>query len=70
VDLVGFVDAGLAWTSTQAPTFTGGDRDWITSAGFGARFNLYGIVGEVDLVHPFQRPTRNLVWVFTFKTGF
>jgi hypothetical protein len=73
VDIVGFFDAGIAWTSTTTPSFGAGgagDRSWVSSAGVGARFNFFGIIGELDLVHPFQRPTRNLVWVFTFRTGF
>jgi len=70
VDVVGFVDSGVAWTSTATPKFAGGDRGWATSAGVGARFNLFGIIGELDLAHPFQRPTNKWVWVFTFKTGF
>jgi hypothetical protein len=70
VDIVGFFDAGVAWTNTTTPGFAGGTRNWATSAGVGARFNFFGIVGEVDLVHPFQRPTRNLIWVFTFTAGF
>jgi len=72
VDIVGFFDAGIAWTSTTTPSFgagRAGDRGWVSSAGVGARFNFFGIIGELDLVHPFQRPTRNLVWVFTFRTG-
>ena len=60
VDILAFVDAGVAWTSTTKPAFAGGNRTWAVSTGVGARFNLFGIVGEFDLAHPFDRPTAQV----------
>jgi hypothetical protein len=71
VDLVAFADAGLAWSSANALASVLEARQWVTSVGVGARFNLFGIViGEVDLVRPLNRPTRGWVWMFSFRSGF
>jgi hypothetical protein len=70
VDILGFVDSGVAWTSATKPTFAGGDRTWAVSTGVGARFSMFGIVGELDLAHPLDRPLNRWVWVFSLKSGF
>jgi hypothetical protein len=35
------------------------------------RLNLFGFaVGEVDYVHPFDRPDKKWLWQFSFTEGF
>jgi Tol biopolymer transport system component len=79
LDLVGFFDAGLAWSANQSETpltderawFLGGDREPLTSVGVGLRFNLLGFaIAEVDWVRPFQRPLRSGYITFGFNTAF
>ncbi len=70
-DLIGFYDAGVAWTANSQPTFMGGPRPLLTSAGVGLRVNLFGfLLGEVDYVDPFQRPGKGPYVSFGFNTGF
>jgi Tol biopolymer transport system component len=66
-ELAPFVDAGVAWTSRQAPRWhlssTDPGRIPVFSAGVSARVNLFGfLVGELFYAHPFQRPGRSWVW--------
>lgn len=78
IDLIGFFDAGVAWSSDQGQTsvneqafFFGGDRDLLTSAGAGLRVNLFGFaLGEVHWVHPFDRPDKGGHFQFAINTGF
>ncbi|HET8650508.1 MAG TPA: BamA/TamA family outer membrane protein, partial [Gemmatimonadales bacterium] len=71
IDMVFFGDAGVAWDSQSKPDFLGGNRQTVFSAGTGLRINLFGFaIGEVDLVHPFERPDRNWVWQFSLQPGF
>jgi outer membrane protein assembly factor BamA len=66
-----FGDAGMAWTGEDSPSFAGGDRTPVYSAGTGFRFNLFNFaVAEVNLVHPFDRPTKNWLWEFNLQPGF
>ncbi|HKJ91662.1 MAG TPA: hypothetical protein VJ957_00780 [Longimicrobiales bacterium] len=70
-DLVGFYDAGVAWTSDSQATFLGGPRPILTSAGIGLRVNLFGfLLGELDWVDPFQRSAKRMYLTFGFNTGF
>ncbi|MEZ5317493.1 MAG: BamA/TamA family outer membrane protein [Vicinamibacterales bacterium] len=71
VELMAFYDAGVAWTRDETPTFAGGDRSWVASAGFGARVNFLGFaVGEFNLAHPINRPGRGWIFVFNLRPGF
>ena len=78
IDLIGFFDAGLAWSSNLEGTgtneqafFFGGDRDLLTSAGAGLRVNLFGFaLGEVHWVYPFDRPDKGGHFQFAINTGF
>lgn len=71
LDLTIFGDGGIAWTRDIDPSFAGGDREPVFSAGAGFRFNLFGFaVAEVNLVRPFDRPARNWVWEFHLQPGF
>ena len=71
LDFTIFGDGGLAWDSNNEPSFSGGDRHPVFSAGAGFRFNLFGFaVAEVNLVRPFDRPAKNWIWEFNFQPGF
>ena len=71
LDFMLFGDGGLAWDSRNEPSITGGDRKPVFSAGAGLRFNLFGFaVLELDAVHPFDRPGKDLTWEVNFQPGF
>ncbi len=71
IDFLVFGDGGLAWDTQDRPSFAGGDRKPVFSAGTGLRINLFGFaVGEVDLVRPFDRPGKGWVWQFDLQQGF
>jgi hypothetical protein len=71
VDFIVFGDGGLAWDSNNEPSFAGGDRKPVFSAGAGLRINLLGFaVAEVNMVHPFDRPGKGVVWEFNLQPGF
>ena len=61
-----FIDAGEAWNSQQAPTFSTNQANFripVVSTGISARINLLGYaVIEGYVAHPFQRPGKN--WVY------
>lgn len=81
----GFFDAGSAWGKQQlqdgtiittSPTFRRGvegaldERGIVSSAGVGARVNLFGyFVVEAAYVKPFER-TRGWHWQFALQPGF
>jgi hypothetical protein len=66
-----FGDAGTAWTQGQRPTFAGGTRAPVASAGVAFRVNLLGAaVAQISIAHPFQRPDRRLVWQFSLAPSF
>lgn len=71
VELAIFGDAGVAWTRDESPSFAGGDREWVRSAGIALRFNAFGYaIGEIDYVRPLDRPGRGWVWQFNLTPGF
>jgi len=66
-----FADGGSAWNSGERPSFLGGNRQSVSSAGVSFRVNLFGFaVGQFDFARPFQRPERNWVWSFSLSPGF
>ena len=66
-----FADTGIAWTSAIRPSFAGGTRNFVSSAGFGLRANLFGFaIGEINLVRPLNRPGRGWMFVFALKQGY
>lgn len=66
VEVALFTDSGVAWTSGEKPSWLGGSRGGVASAGVASRVNLFGFaVGEFDAVRPFQRPGRG--WTFAFN---
>ncbi len=71
IELAFFGDAGLAWTSTEKPSFAGGDRDWVRSAGVALRANLLGFaIAEFDYVRPLDRSRKGWIWQFGLTPGF
>jgi len=71
VELFGFYDAGVAWTQAERPTFANGNRDWIASAGIGARVNVFGyVIAEFNLARPLVRPVTGWQFVFNLRPGF
>ncbi|MBI2535942.1 MAG: PD40 domain-containing protein [Gemmatimonadetes bacterium] len=76
IDLLGFYDAGVAWTARdrglcdtgQLQVFTG---CVVSSAGAGLRLNFLGFaIIEIDRVYPFYRPLKGGHWQFSFTPGF
>jgi Tol biopolymer transport system component len=71
IELFGFFDGGVAWTAQDEPRFTGGTRDFVSSAGFGARVNLLGfLITEFNMARPLNRPGRGWIFVFNLRPGF
>ncbi len=74
-DLVGFFDAGLAWTNASTPVFriSGGttERVPVFSAGAAVRINVLGaFVLQIYWAYPFQRPEKTEgEWGFFIGTG-
>lgn len=73
-ELVGFVDAGLAWDEENPPVLewhrASAERIPVFSSGVGARTNLMGfLVVEVYYVMPWQRPGRGAHWGFQIAPG-
>ena len=76
LELVGFADAGLAWTRRNNPfdllkwEIDGTGRMPVASAGTAARVNFLGyIVAEFYYAYPFQRPGRGAHFGFLFSPG-
>ncbi|HTD69615.1 MAG TPA: basic secretory protein-like protein [Gemmatimonadales bacterium] len=68
-----FADAGVAWTQAPGdkPTFLGGNRPGVSSAGVALRANLFGYaIGELDVVKPFQRPGKGWLIELNLIPGF
>jgi outer membrane protein assembly factor BamA len=68
-----FYDAGVAWTSTDGAKLFGGGgtRSLVRSAGVSFRLNLLGYaIGQMDVVHPFDRPQKNWMLRFSLTEGF
>jgi len=61
----------VTWNADQRPTFLGGSRDGVSSAGVAVRVNFFGIaVAQFDFARPFQRPQTGWVFQFTLAPGF
>ena len=66
-----FLDAGVAWNRGERPSFLGGDRDAVASAGVLLRLNLFGFaVAQFDVARPLRRAGRGWVFQFDFAPGF
>ncbi len=72
VELVGFFDAGVAWSKGDPlPLRSNALSDWVSSAGIGARVNLFGyIIAEFNMARPLNRPSRGWFFVFNLRPGF
>jgi Tol biopolymer transport system component len=71
VDVVAFMDAGVAWTSADKPAFLNGTRRLVRSVGGAARFNLFGLlVVELAASRPLDRPGHGLQWQVGIRQGF
>jgi hypothetical protein len=71
VDVVAFVDAGVAWTKMDRPQFLGGARRVVRSVGGAIRYNLLGILAvELSASHPFDRIERGVKWQLGVRQGF
>jgi hypothetical protein len=71
IEVAAFMDAGVAWTSENLPTFLGGTRQVVRSAGGAARINLFGFaILEFAISHPLDRPDRRLQWQIGLREGF
>jgi hypothetical protein len=71
IEMALFADAGMAWTSGTKPSFAGGDRQWVRSAGAALRVNVLGFaIAEFDYVRPLDRSRRGWLWQFGLTPGF
>ncbi len=71
IDFGAFYDAGFAWSSGEKISLFGGSKKGISSYGLVLRMNLFGFaVGELDYVHPMDRPGKKWLWQFNFVEGF
>jgi WD40 repeat protein len=71
VEVALYTDGGVAWDRGESPSFLGGSRKGVGSAGVALRVNLLGFaVGEFDFSRPFQRPGRGWVFQFNLSPGF
>ena len=73
-EIFGFADAGMAYNDFSEVKFdfvrSGGQRVPVFSAGFGARFNLFGfLILEAYRAYPFQRPDKGAHWGFNLAPG-
>jgi len=66
-----FYDAGVAWTQADRAKMFGGTRNLVRSAGISFRMNLLGYaIGQMDIVHPFDRPQKNWMVRLSLTEGF
>ena len=76
IDMLLFYDWGVAWNEDFAgqnnkPTFLGGNREPVSSAGIGLRGNVFGyLVVGVNYVKPFDRRDQGWYFQFSFWPGF
>src|SRR6267378_3164829 len=66
-----FSDAGVAWSQSEGAKLFGGTRNLVRSAGATFRLNVLGYaIGQMDIVHPFDRPEKNWLVRFSLTEGF
>jgi Tol biopolymer transport system component len=67
VEVALFADGGVAWNRSEKPSFLGGTREGVGSAGVAFRVNVLGFaIAQFDVARPFQRSGRQ-GWVFQFN---
>jgi Tol biopolymer transport system component len=71
IEIAGFFDAGVAWSTGTLPRFLGGEQRVVKSAGVAGRINALGLlVVEVAASRPFDRVSRSWQWQFSIRQGF
>jgi hypothetical protein len=71
VDAAIFYDAGVAWTDAVKAQIFGGTRKFVRSTGVTFRMNLFGYaIGQMDVVHPFDRPQKHWMVRLSITEGF
>jgi hypothetical protein len=71
IDAAIFYDAGVAWSDTAKAQIFGGTRKLVRSTGVSFRMNLFGYaIGQMDVVHPFDRPAKNWMVRLSLTEGF
>ena len=71
IELAVFGDGGLAWNDRDQTSLLHVQRQAVTSSGIALRVNLFGAaIGEVDYVHPFNRPQKGSYFEFGLTPGF
>ncbi|HEX7780402.1 MAG TPA: BamA/TamA family outer membrane protein, partial [Vicinamibacterales bacterium] len=71
VEVAGFFDAGVAWTAATRPSFAGGTRDVVRSAGLAVRVNAFGLmIVEIAASRPFDRVDRSWQWQIGLRQSF
>jgi hypothetical protein len=71
VEVAGFFDAGVAWTKGQLPSFAGGPRRVVRSAGSAVRVNVFGLlVVDLAVSRPLDRPARGWQWQLGIRQGY
>jgi Tol biopolymer transport system component len=73
-EIIAFADGGVAWDREHPATLefsrSGSARVPVFSAGFGARFNVLGLlILEAYRAYPFQRPDKGAHWGFVLSQG-
>jgi outer membrane protein assembly factor BamA len=71
IEIGGFFDAGVTWSTGDRPALAGGNRPLMRSAGVAVRGNVFGfLLVEVSAAHPFDRPGVGIQWQFGIRSGF
>jgi outer membrane protein assembly factor BamA len=71
LEIVGFFDAGVAWSEGTRPEFAGGTRPVSRSIGAAIRVNVFGLfAAELSAARPLDRVTRSLRWQLGIRQGF
>jgi Tol biopolymer transport system component len=71
LEVVGFFDAGVAWSTGTRPAFAGGTRPLARSAGAAVRVNVFGLFAvELSAARPLDRLTGALRWQLGIRQGF
>jgi hypothetical protein len=71
IEVAAFFDAGLAWSRLESPSFLGGGRQVVRSAGVAARVNAFGImIFEVAASRPFDRGNSGWQFQVGMRQGF
>ena len=71
IDVVGFIDMGVAWTRAEGPAFAGGTRRSVRSVGGAVRINVFGLLPlEVSAAHAFDRIDESFQMQIGIRQGF